>query len=56
MSMENQILKRPRIGGHRIMDMITEPYRLVRRCEVTAILILYGLPRYLIFYQLVHHI
>ncbi|XP_019105777.1 protein DA1-related 1 isoform X2 [Beta vulgaris subsp. vulgaris] len=41
------ILKRPRIGGHRIMDMITEPYRLVRRCEVTAILILYGLPRLL---------
>lgn len=28
------------------MDMITEPYRLIRRCEVTAILILYGLPRY----------
>lgn len=42
------ILKRPRIGGgHRIMDMITEPYRLIRRCEVTAILILYGLPRLL---------
>ena len=28
------------------MDMITEPYRLTRRCEVTAILVLYGLPRY----------
>lgn len=26
--------------------MITEPYKLIRRCEVTAILILYGLPRY----------
>ncbi|XP_057541864.1 protein DA1-related 1-like isoform X1 [Amaranthus tricolor] len=42
------ILRRPRIGGgHKIMDMITEPYRLIRRCEVTAILILYGLPRLL---------
>ncbi|KAF8405155.1 hypothetical protein HHK36_010054 [Tetracentron sinense] len=42
------ILKRPKIGaGNRIMDMITEPYRLTRRCEVTAILILYGLPRLL---------
>jgi len=41
------ILRRPRIGGYRIIDMFTEPYRLVRHCEVTAILILYGLPRLL---------
>ncbi|KAK2987490.1 hypothetical protein RJ640_012149 [Escallonia rubra] len=42
------ILRRPRIGaGNRIIDMFTEPYRLIRRCEVTAILILYGLPRLL---------
>lgn len=42
------ILRRPRIGaGYRIIDMITEPYRLVRHCEVTAILILFGLPRLL---------
>ncbi|KAK9270235.1 hypothetical protein L1049_025812 [Liquidambar formosana] len=42
------ILKRPRIGaGNRVIDMITEPYKLTRRCEVTAILILYGLPRLL---------
>lgn len=42
------ILKRPRIGaGYRIIDMITEPYRLIRKCEVTAILVLYGLPRLL---------
>ncbi|KAH9663308.1 protein DA1-related 1 [Citrus sinensis] len=41
------VLRRPRIGaGYRLIDMITEPYRLIRRCEVTAILILYGLPRY----------
>ncbi|OIW20988.1 hypothetical protein TanjilG_26782 [Lupinus angustifolius] len=42
------ILKRPKIGaGYRIIDMITEPYKLIRRCEVTAILVLYGLPRLL---------
>lgn len=42
------ILKRPIIGpGNKIIDMITGPYKLVRRCEVTAILILYGLPRLL---------
>ncbi|KAF2940313.1 hypothetical protein DAI22_03g262700 [Oryza sativa Japonica Group] len=40
------ILRRPVIGpGNKIVDMITGPYKLVRRCEVTAILILYGLPR-----------
>ncbi|XVF61950.1 hypothetical protein PTKIN_Ptkin08bG0176300 [Pterospermum kingtungense] len=42
------VSRRPRIGaGYRFIDMITEPYRLIRRCEVTAILILYGLPRLL---------
>ncbi|KAM7263874.1 hypothetical protein ACFE04_001557 [Oxalis oulophora] len=42
------VLRRPRIGnGNRFIDMITEPYRVTRRCEVTAILILYGLPRLL---------
>ena len=44
---KHQVLRRPRIGaGNRAMDMRTEPYKLTRRCEVTAILILYGLPRY----------
>ncbi|KAK8512490.1 hypothetical protein V6N13_082965 [Hibiscus sabdariffa] len=42
------ILRRPSFGiGNRAMDMITEPFKLTRRCEVTAILILYGLPRLL---------
>ncbi|XP_017981387.1 PREDICTED: protein DA1 [Theobroma cacao] len=42
------ILRQPRFGtGNRAMDMITEPCKLTRRCEVTAILILYGLPRLL---------
>ncbi|XP_058222751.1 protein DA1-like isoform X2 [Rhododendron vialii] len=36
-----------RRGGKRAMGMRTEPYKLTRRCEVTAILILYGLPRLL---------
>ncbi|KAJ6378704.1 hypothetical protein OIU78_028849 [Salix suchowensis] len=40
------VLRRPR-DGQRFVDIITEPYRLSRRCEVTAILILYGLPRLL---------
>ncbi|KAA3461201.1 protein DA1-related 1-like [Gossypium australe] len=45
---EKNVLRRPRIGaGYRFIDMITEPHRLIRRCEVTAILILYGLPRLL---------
>lgn len=43
----SSILRRPRIGGYRITDMFTEPCRLIRRCEVTAILLLYGLPRLL---------
>lgn len=39
-------VRRPRIGtGKRAT--ITEPYKLRRHCEVTAILILYGLPRLL---------
>ncbi|KAL0314758.1 UNVERIFIED_CONTAM: protein DA1 [Sesamum angustifolium] len=41
------ILRRPRTGGNRVMTMRTEPYKLTRHCEVTAILILYGLPRLL---------
>lgn len=44
--LDNQILKQPRTGaGNRVMGMKTEPYKLTRHCEVTAILILYGLPR-----------
>eukprot|EP01018_Ginkgo_biloba_P031975 Gb_09692 [translate_table: standard] len=36
----SSILRRPRIGGNRIIDMFTESQKLTRRCEVTAILIL----------------
>ncbi|KAI8558864.1 hypothetical protein RHMOL_Rhmol04G0129100 [Rhododendron molle] len=46
LSLHEQILRRLKIGaGNRVMNMITEPYKLIRRCEVTSILILFGLPR-----------
>ncbi|KAI0503540.1 hypothetical protein KFK09_014474 [Dendrobium nobile] len=42
------ISRRPRFGpGSKVIEMIKEPYRLTRHCEVTAILVLYGLPRLL---------
>ncbi|KAH6824282.1 DA1 [Perilla frutescens var. hirtella] len=42
------VSRRSRLGaGNRVIGMKTEPYRLTRHCEVTAILILYGLPRLL---------
>ncbi|XP_024973458.1 protein DA1-related 1-like [Cynara cardunculus var. scolymus] len=42
------VLRQPRIGiGNRIPNMRIEPYKLTGHCEVTAILILYGLPRLL---------
>ncbi|KAI3427463.1 uncharacterized protein J3R85_009508, partial [Psidium guajava] len=44
------VIRRARNGaGNQSIDMITEPYKLVRSCNVTAILILYGLPRYVKF-------
>ncbi|KAL1825140.1 protein DA1-related 2 isoform X3 [Daucus carota subsp. sativus] len=50
------ILKRPRIGGHRLVGMRTQPQKLTRRCEVTAILVLYGLPRLLTGAILAHEL
>ncbi|KAJ6848205.1 protein DA1-related 1-like [Iris pallida] len=51
------VLRKPRIGaGNRIFDMVTGPYRLTRHCEVTAILILYGLPRLLTGSILAHEL
>ncbi|PWZ58817.1 Protein DA1-related 1 [Zea mays] len=40
------ILKGPIGPGNRIIDMVTGPYKLIRRCEMTAILILYALPSF----------
>uniref|UniRef100_A0ACD5W834 Uncharacterized protein n=2 Tax=Avena sativa TaxID=4498 RepID=A0ACD5W834_AVESA len=49
------ILRRPIIGpGNKIIDISTGPYKLARRCEVTAILVLYGLPGLLTGYILAH--
>ena len=40
-----QVHKWSKIGGHRLIGMRGQPQKLIRRCEVTAILVLYGLPR-----------
>lgn len=50
------ILRRPRIGGHQLVGMITYPQKLIRRCDVTAILVLYGLPRLLTGAILAHEL
>lgn len=50
------ILRRPKIGGHRLVGMRTQPQKLTRRCEVTAILVLYGLPRLLTGAILAHEL
>ncbi|KAL9993597.1 putative protein DA1 [Helianthus debilis subsp. tardiflorus] len=50
------ILKRPKIGGHGLTGMRTQPHKLTQRCEVTAILVLYGLPRLLTGAILAHEL
>ncbi|XP_017429182.1 protein DA1-related 2 isoform X1 [Vigna angularis] len=50
------IHRRPRIGGHRLIGMRTQPQKLIRKCEVTAILVLYGLPRLLTGAILAHEL
>ncbi|KAF6176024.1 hypothetical protein GIB67_032647 [Kingdonia uniflora] len=50
------ILRRPRIGGNRLIGMRTHPQKLTRKCEVTAILVLYGLPRLLTGSILAHEL
>ncbi|KAK3231313.1 hypothetical protein Dsin_003194 [Dipteronia sinensis] len=50
------IHKRPRIGGNRLVGMRTQPQKLTRKCEVTAILVLYGLPRLLTGAILAHEL
>ncbi|PAN50423.1 hypothetical protein PAHAL_9G518900 [Panicum hallii] len=52
----SSIFRRPRIGGNRLLDMRTQPQKLTRRCEVTAILVLYGLPRLLTGSILAHEL
>lgn len=50
------IQKRPRIGGHRLLGIRSQHQKLTRRCEVTAILVLYGLPRLLTGAILAHEL
>ncbi|KAF2296163.1 hypothetical protein GH714_036439 [Hevea brasiliensis] len=51
------IQKRPRIGGNRLVGVSTQPQKLTRKsCEVTAILVLYGLPRLLTGAILAHEL
>ncbi|XP_054797130.1 protein DA1-related 2 isoform X2 [Prosopis cineraria] len=50
------IHRRPRIGGRQLFGMRTQPQKLTRKCEVTAILVLYGLPRLLTGAILVHEL
>ncbi|XP_039004219.1 protein DA1-related 2-like [Hibiscus syriacus] len=52
----SSILKRPRIGGRHLIGMRTRPQKLTRKCEVTAILVLYGLPRLLTGAILTHEL
>ncbi|CAH9111294.1 unnamed protein product [Cuscuta epithymum] len=51
---EEQTISSTSVNG--AIDMRTEPYRLTRHCEVTAILILYGLPRLLTGSILAHEL
>ncbi|XP_057475978.1 protein DA1-related 2 isoform X3 [Actinidia eriantha] len=51
-----EIHKRPKVGGHRLVGMRTQPQKLTRKCEVTAILVLYGLPRLLTGAILAHEL
>ncbi|CAH9121397.1 unnamed protein product [Cuscuta epithymum] len=52
----SSIQRKPRMGGRVFVGMRTQPLRLTRRCEVTAILILYGLPRLLTGTILAHEL
>ncbi|KAL9163914.1 hypothetical protein ABFS82_06G072700 [Erythranthe guttata] len=50
------ILKRPRMERRGLVGIRTQPQKLIRRCEVTAILVLYGLPRLLTGAILAHEL
>ncbi|OVA17767.1 Dynein light chain [Macleaya cordata] len=48
--------RRPRLGGNRLIGMKTHVQKLMRKCEVTAILVLFGLPRLLTGSILAHEL
>ncbi|KAE8673755.1 Protein DA1-related 2 [Hibiscus syriacus] len=56
LSEEQTVTSRPRIGGRHLNGMRTQPQKLTRKCEVTAILVLYGLPRLLTGVILTHEL
>ncbi|KAI4306756.1 hypothetical protein L6164_030007 [Bauhinia variegata] len=47
---------KPRSGSRRLLVLRAQPQKLIRRCEVTAILVLYGLPRLLTGAILAHEL
>ncbi|XVE69274.1 hypothetical protein DITRI_Ditri09bG0138800 [Diplodiscus trichospermus] len=51
-----QISKRTRIRGCELIRMRRQPQKLTKKCEVTAILVLYGLPRLLTGAILTHEL
>ncbi|RZC75994.1 hypothetical protein C5167_000127 [Papaver somniferum] len=52
----SSIFRRPKLGNNRFTGMRTQQQKLTRRCEVTAILVLYGLPRLLTGSILAHEL
>ncbi|KAL2489478.1 Protein DA1-related 1 [Forsythia ovata] len=51
------ISRGPRLGyGNQMTDIETESYELTKHCEVTGILILYGLPRLLTGQVIAHEL
>ncbi|GER34899.1 DA1-related protein 2 [Striga asiatica] len=50
------VLKRPRMERAGLVGIRTQPQKLIRKCEVTAILVLYGLPRLLTGSILAHEL
>ncbi|GFQ08575.1 protein da1-related 2 [Phtheirospermum japonicum] len=55
-SVNSSVLKRPRIERAGLVGIRTQPQKLIRKCEVTAILVLYGLPRLLTGAILAHEL
>ncbi|EPS58284.1 hypothetical protein M569_16530 [Genlisea aurea] len=53
---QGTVLRRPRISPSGLIGMRTQPQKLRRKCEVTAILVLYGLPRLLTGAILAHEL
>ncbi|XP_058099438.1 LIM domain-containing protein HDR3 isoform X1 [Magnolia sinica] len=52
----SSIRRKPRIGGNFISDLKTQKQKLTRKSEVTAILVLFGLPRLLTGSILAHEL